>query len=69
MAAILAVAEYLPASSKTKSANDPHLNLPLSSLTGDEGTHFTTSVLFPSLFLIVLLHSQSRAIASPKLAR
>lgn len=40
MTAILAGAEYLPTSSKTNSANDPHLNFPLPSLPGDDGTHF-----------------------------
>lgn len=49
MAAILAVAKYLPTSSKTKSANDPHLTFPLSPLSGNEGTRFTAQVLFPSL--------------------
>lgn len=49
MAAILAVAEYLPESSRAKSGNDSHLHFPLSSLTGKEGAHFTLWLLFPPL--------------------
>lgn len=40
MAAILAVVEYLPESSRTKSGNDSHLHFPLSSLTRKEGARF-----------------------------
>jgi len=68
MAAILAVAEYLPTSSKAKSANDPHLNFLLSFLTGNEGTHFTAQVLFPSLSSSSC-HSTSRAVASLELPK